>query len=439
MGAVVGPRLGAFLYLSYGIGSVGTVMFSTVPGLLLLYYMTDTLGIAPGLAGLAMFIGKAWDLVTDPLVGVLSDRTRSARGRRRPWLLAGAVTLPVCFFFLFHVPDLATPFARWLWVLVAFLVGATAYSVYQVPYVAMPAEMTRDSHEQTVIMSWRMSCMVAGIMVAGGIGPLLVELGGGGRAGYGFMSSVLAVVCFTALVAAFLGTQRAPTANPSDADLGLRALLASAFGNRPFCLLMLANVLQQAGAGALLSVVPYVAVHGLGGSQGMVTTIFLCFVGPSIAAMPAWVAIGRRVGKRRGYVLALLAYGLICLPMGVVPRDRPEVLYVLIALAGLAYAGTQLFPFSMLPDTMHAGQARSGVQQEGVLAGLFTASEKIGMAVGPLVTGLLLAATGFVESTAGAVTQPASAIVGIRIAGSLVPAVFIVASVLPLRSYRLDP
>ena len=126
------------------------------------------------------------------------------------------------------------------------------------------------------------------------------------------------------------------------------------------------------------------------------------------------------------------------MPMGLVPQDRPDLLYILIGLAGLAYAGTQLFPFSMLPDTMHAGQAQSGVQQEGVLAGLFTASEKIGMAVGPLITGLLLAATGFVESTAGAAPQPASAIVGIRIAGSIVPAAFILASVLPLRSYRLD-
>ena len=439
MGAAGGSRLGALLYLSYGIGAVGTVMFSTVPGLLLLYYMTDTLGIAPGLAGAAMFVGKAWDLVTDPLVGILSDRTRSARGRRRPWLLAGAITLPVCFFLLFHVPDLATPFARWLWVLVVFLVGATAYSVYQVPYVAMPAEMTRDSHEQTVIMSWRMSCMVGGILLAGGMGPLLVEIGGGGRAGYGFMSSLLAVVCFAALLAAFLGTRRAPMASPSEHELGFRTILAAAFRNRPFRLLMTANVIQQAGVGALLSVVPYVAVHGLGGSQGMVTTIFLCFVGPSIAAMPAWVAIGRRVGKRRGYVLALLAYGLLCLPMGLVPQDRPSLLYLLIGFAGLAYAGTQLFPFSMLPDTMHAGQAQSGVQQEGVLAGLFTASEKIGMAVGPLITGLLLAATGFVESTAGAAPQPASAIVGIRIAGSIVPAAFILASVLPLRSYRLEP
>src|SRR5258706_13385852 len=106
-------------------------MFSTVPGLLLLYFMTDTLGIAPGLAGSAMFAGKAWDLVTDPLVGALSDRTRSARGRRRPWLLARAIALPVWFFLLFHVPDLATPFARWLWAPAVFVFGATAYSVSQ--------------------------------------------------------------------------------------------------------------------------------------------------------------------------------------------------------------------------------------------------------------------------------------------------------------------
>jgi Na+/melibiose symporter-like transporter len=219
-----------------------------------------------------------------------------------------------------------------------------------------------------------------------------------------------------------------------------RTLLRAVAANRPFRLLLIANVVQQAGVGALLSVIPYVAVYGLGGTQGVVTIIFLCFVGPAIAGMPLWVAIGRRIGKRRGYATSLIAYGIACLPLGLVPPDAPGLLYAGIAVAGIAYAGTQIFPFSMLPDTMHAGQARSGVAQEGVLAGIFTASEKIGMAVGPLLTGLVLAVSGFVESTAGTPSpQPESAITGIRFAGSVLPAVLILSSALALRTYALDP
>ncbi|MGH7893759.1 MAG: MFS transporter [Candidatus Binatia bacterium] len=439
-GAPDGVRLGARLYLSYGVGAIGTVMFSTVPGLLLLYYMTDTLGIAPGLAGAAMFAGKGWDLVTDPMMGAISDRTRSRWGRRRPWMLLGALTLPVCLFLLFRVPAFETVFARWLWVLVAFVVGATAFSIYQVPYVAMPAEMTRDSHEQTVIMSWRMSCMIAGILVAGGLAPLLVQAGGGGRPGYALMASVVSAISFVTLLAAFLGTSRAPMTTGADTEVRLRTLLAAAVANRPFRLLVTANVVQLTGVGALLAVVPYVAVHALRGSQSTVTVIFLCLVGPAIAVMPLWVAVGKRLGKRKAYMLSVAAYGLSCIPLGLVPPQRPELLYVLVALAGVAYAGTQLFPFSMLPDTMHAGHAASGIQQEGVLAGLFTASEKIGMAIGPLVTGVILSASGFVEATAGAVVaQPPSALTGIRIAGSIVPALLVLASLLPLRLYDLDP
>ena len=93
----------------------------------------------------------------------------------------------------------------------------------------------------------------------------------------------------------------------------------------------------------------------------------------------------------------------------------------------------------MLPDTMHAGHAVSGIAQEGMLAGIFTASEKIGAALGPLVTGVVLTASGFVESTGGTVVQPASAVSGIRFAGSVVPAVFILASVVPVWRYDLEP
>lgn len=425
--------LGRRLYLAYGLGAAGTSMFSVVPGLLLLYFMTDTLGIAPALAGAAMFAGKLWDVVTDPVMGSLSDHTRSSWGRRRPWLLLGALTLPVCFALLFSVPPLETPFARWLWVLAAFLLAATAFTIYQVPYVAMPAEMTDDSHEQTVIMSWRMACMVLGILAAGALAPLLVRLGGGGRPGYALMGAVMGGLCFVALVTAFIGTRRAPFLLLTRRPEPLRRQLAGAWRNRAFRTLVTALFMQLTGVSALLATVPYFARYVLHGSEATVTALFVALVAPAIAGMPLWVAVGRRVGKRRGWAMAVAVYAVSGLLFAVASPARLGLLFAGVALMGIAYGGTQVFPFALLPDVVQRELAATGERREGVMSGLFTCAEKCGNALGALLAGLVLQASGFVEGAPA--DQPESAVAGIRVAASVLPAALLLASLAPLRRW----
>src|SRR3954462_12149113 len=147
-------RLGRGTHLGYAVGSIGTAAFGTVPGLLLLYYLTDVLGVAAGIAGLVVFAPKAWDVVLNPWIGNRSDRTESRWGPRRPWMLAGGVALPPLFVLIFAGPGSPSTLAAG-WVTVAFLLAATAYGCFQVPYVAQPAEITDDPAERTTLMSWR--------------------------------------------------------------------------------------------------------------------------------------------------------------------------------------------------------------------------------------------------------------------------------------------
>lgn len=413
--------------LAYAAGAVGTAIFGTVPGLLLLFFMTDTLGVAPGLAGVALAMGKLWDVVCDPLVGALSDRTDSRLGRRRPWLLAGAVLLPITFVALFAVPDFATPDARFAWVACWFVLASTAFAVFQVPYVAMPAEMTGDPARQTVLMAWRMGAMVVGILIAGGAAPLLVRAGGGGREGYAVMGAVLGGVCAVMMATAFAGTGCAPTAAPLRGT-PVRAQLAAVWRNRAFRALAGALVLQLTGVSALLAVVPYVAQWLLGGGETTVTVLFLCLVGPALVGMPLWVAIDRRVGKLVGWAVAVATYALLGLGLAVSAPGRLPYVAGVVVLMGLAYGGTQVFPFALLPDAIAAGRSQSGVEQGGLLAGLLTASEKCGNALGALVAGLVLQVSGFREAGGGAVEQPQSALLGIRLAASVVPALLLLSS-----------
>jgi GPH family glycoside/pentoside/hexuronide:cation symporter len=179
---VSAPPLRRALCLAYGAGSIGAGIFSTIPGLLLLFYLTDTLAVPAGLAGLAILIPKLWDIVTDPIVGAWSDRTRTRWGRRRPFLLAGALLLPPCFMALFMAP-VGDPTVSFFWVLIAFCAAAGAFTLFQVPYATMPTEMTGDYHERTTLVAYRMAFLTVGILAGGALAPELIE--GGGRRGRG--------------------------------------------------------------------------------------------------------------------------------------------------------------------------------------------------------------------------------------------------------------
>lgn len=422
-------RLPWRIHVAYAAGAIGTAVFGTVPGLLLLYFLTDTLGVPAGLAGLTLATGKLWDVVLDPAVGALSDRTQSRLGRRRPWMLTGGLLMPVAFALVFAVPDLPSPTARWLWVLGAFVLASTAFAVFQVPFVAMPAEMTRDGREQTVLMAWRMSFMIVGILLSGALAPQLVASGGGGRAGYALMGNVLALVCLAAMLAAAMGTAGAP-ALPGGTPGTVAGQLRAVVGNLAFRWLLAAIVLQLVAMSTLLAVVPYVATYLLAGGQDLVTLLFLCLVGPALAAMPAWVTISRRLGRVRSWAVATIVFAVLNVGLLLATPERLPLTAAVVVAMGLAYGGTQVFPYALLPDAIAAGRSQSGIEQGGVLAGLLTASEKCGNALGALVTGLVLQASGFVETQTGeTVVQPATALAGIRLCVSLLPAALLAASV----------
>ena len=138
------------------------------------------LGVGAGVAGLVVFAPKAWDVLLNPWIGARSDATTSRWGPRRPWMLAGGLTLPLLFVLVFAGPG-APPALAATWVAVTFLLAATAYGCFQVPYVAQPAEITTDPGERSTLMSWRVAALALGILLAGAGAPAVVELAGGGR------------------------------------------------------------------------------------------------------------------------------------------------------------------------------------------------------------------------------------------------------------------
>ncbi len=421
--------------IGYGSGSVATGAFGTVPGLMLLPYLTDSLGIAAILAGFIVFLPKAWDVILNPIAGRISDRTIDRRGPRRPWLLRGGAGLAVAFALLFAAPAMATGLEA-LWVLVAFIACATAYAFFQVPYVAMPAEMTSSYDERTRLMTWRVAILAFTIMLAGATAPAIRDAVGG-RDGYRVMGLVMAAIITVGTVSAYLGTRHAPVAAPQAGAGSLRDQLRIVAGARDFRWLLTCFVIQALATGCMLAGVDYLASNVLD-QDGAATILFICFVGPALLLTPAWSAIGTRIGKKRGYVASsvILACGAL---LAVTAQTAPiAFVYAAVVLVGVGYAGCQVFPMAMLPDAAAVDARRTGSNRAGVYTGVWTAGETLGLALGPGIYALVLALGGYRSSTDGDVAQPDSALTAITLGFSILPAVLIILSLWWLRRYSLD-
>ncbi|MGX5655453.1 MFS transporter [Geodermatophilus nigrescens] len=433
----VAPRLSRGTHLGYAVGSIGTAAFGTVPGLLLLYYLTDELGVAAGLAGLVVFAPKAWDVLLNPWIGSRSDRTTGRWGPRRPWMLAGGLALPPLFVLVFAGPG-EPPALAAAWVAVAFLLAATAYACFQVPYVAQPAEITDDPGERATLMSWRVAALALGILRAGAGAPAVVDAFGGGRGGHLAMAVFVALLLAGGMLGAVAGTRHAPTLTRATSEGRLGATLVLAWRSRPFRVLLTGFVVQALGIGVMLAGVPYFSEQVLGDAAAG-SLLFAALVGPAIVVMPLWLRVSRRLGKRTGLLASSALFTAGAAALALVGPGGTGAALALVVLVGVGYAGMQMFPLAMLPDVVAADEAASGQRRAGVFTGVWTAAETLGLAVGPGLLGLLLAAAGYVPSAGGEAVQSDGAVLAVRLGFSVVPALLVLASLPVLARYRLDP
>ncbi|MBM2619110.1 MFS transporter [Actinoplanes sp. LDG1-06] len=415
----------------YSLGSLVTGAFGTVPGLLLLPYLTDTLGVAAGVAGLLVLLPKAWDVLVNPVAGRISDR----RGDRRPFLLTGGLLLAVLFAAIFAGPVRSGPGAG-AYVALAFLAAATAYAFFQVPYVAMPAELTDGYAERTRLMTWRVAVLALAILISGALAPLVVEQTGGGIAGHRWSGVFVGALIVAGTLGVYFGTRGADSRSVEAVEPDLRTQLRVAAANRPFRALLLLWIVQAVGIGTMLAGVQYFADHVVERASGA-TFLFAAFVGPALLVMPLWTRVGNRFGKPASLAAGSLLFAAGALALLSAPALPPAAVYLIVAVIGVGYAGQQVFAMAMLPDCIAYDTARTGRRQAGVFTGLWTAGETLGLALGPGLYALILQLFGYVSSSTGeAAQQNDTARLGVLLGFTVVPALLVGAAVVLLRSYR---
>ena len=419
---------------SYAAGSLGTGAFGTLPGLVLAYYLTDSIGVTAALASILVLIPKVIDVLAYPLIGALSDRASHRTGYRTGLMLLGALALPLLFVATFSAPTDWSTGAAGIWVTGFFLAASLAYSCFQVPYLALPAELTDNADRRVTLLAWRVAVLAAAILVSGGGGPALRDAAGGGARGYVVMAvGVAALMLVGMLWSTYIAGRR--TILRADAPVGslldqYRDGIDALRVTRPFRLLVLVFCLQAVATAVMLAGGQYVATYVLG-NEAALTGLFLALVGPALVVMPLWTRLAHTQGKVRALAAATTLFtvaALLLIPAGVAPGAW---VHIPVAMAGVAYAGMQALPMSMLPDTTDLDRAVGGRRRSGAMSGLWTASETGAMALGPVVVLALLAIGGF--RSGGVSDQPGSAVWAIVLAFSLVPALLAGASLLVVR------
>jgi GPH family glycoside/pentoside/hexuronide:cation symporter len=408
----------------WGVGCFASATMYQVTSVLLLRYLVDYVGLAAALAGALVGFSKIYDVVTDPLIGAMSDRTRSPWGRRRPFILAGGLFGALAFSGLFAVGEVHNAPLRMLAVIVGLLGVTTSYAVLSIPHLAMPGEMTSDYHERTFIMSFRVAGQGLAQLAGTVLGPWLIVRYGGGADGYSVMGVTVGVIILIGAILCFMGTQGAP-ATTDEATAGFTTMqkLKLAFANKPFVSLLGCKLGNMTGVTWYLAILPFLFTTVTKVGYGRLGLYFLFQGVSTLVSQPIWVWLSRQLGKKGSFRLAAALYGLGIATWGLAGPGEAVSLTIARAIwIGLAGGGTLLMASALLPDAITYDYDRTGMRREGVFAGVVTTVEKGASALAASLIGVCFSLAGYVSGVGGA-HEPPGAVAFIRLS-TLAPLLF---------------
>lgn len=427
-------KLSVVKKLGYGFGDFGGAMVSMVKGLFLLNFLINIAGLSPAMAGAVLLISKLWDAVNDPLIGWLSDRTRSQWGRRRPWLLIGSIPFAIAYFMQFLVPDLSGIWLFLYYVFVAILldIGFTAVNL---PYAALTAELSEDHHERTELNMYRFSFSVLGGLIAAVMYNILVNQVFAANKIQGNMvqGGIIALLIILSSVVVFAVTsERAVDDTKADKPLPFFEGIKVALSSKPFLYVLTIYLFAWLAVQFVQSLLLFFFRDWIGGNAGGQFTLLIFGLQLSIFIFIVfWGFMSRRIGRKRVYFIGIPFWIVVQIALFFVQPGQTTLVLVLAILAGIGVSLAFLIPWSLLPDVIDDDELKTGQRREGVFYGFFVFLQKLGIAIGLFVQGQVLEWAGYLPAVDGIVpTQPDSALFAVRVLTSVVPIVFLLLSLI---------
>ena len=422
--------------LGFGIGDLGGNLFFTAMGFYSLIYLTDTVGLAASLAGAAILIGKFWDAVTDPMMGYLSDRTRSRWGRRRPYLLFGALPLLLSMWYFFSAPDIAgNQTLAFLWAALALCLLNTAYTVVNIPYGSLTPEITKNYQERTSLNGFRFSFAVIGTILGAAVVLPIVSLAGNPHRGYSIVGLLFGVIMAATILTTFFTVRETDHTHTPRPKQKFFATFLVVFKNSTYMRLAAVYTLNLTGITFVQTMLVYYFKY-IYQNEAMTTIAMLLLLGVAMVCVPISVLVAKKIGKKRTYQLALAILTVSCLAIFFFAHILGMMFtFCVMVFAGVGIGFGYVPPFAMLPDVVEVDAVQTKTRKEGAYYGMWTFFSKIGVALAAALAGLVLSLARFVPNI---MDQAGSALFAIRLMIGPVPALIFLSGIFLVQPYPLD-
>jgi len=404
----------------YGIGDIGNATVNSAIQFFLMKFFTDAALIVPALASSALLIGKVWDAVNDPLFGWITDKTKSRFGKRRVFMLFGAVPLGISIALLWMVPAGMSQVLTFIWIAGTFMLFDTLWTMTNVPYYALTSELTDDYDERSSLTVYRMVLAVPFYLVGAALTPMIVGFFAVQRTGYGFIGIIYGALAAAALLIAAAGIHERPHIAEAKGEENPLKSVKAAFKNNMFVRLCVLYFIVNISFAFAKTLMAYFIEYQLLMKDMISLVMGLMLVCVTIA-LPVWQWIAKKMDKGPAYGLGMGMGGLALLVLFFLPHKPTFWIYPIVVLAGFGFSANWVFPWAMIADVSDYDRVESGQYRSGMYYGVWGLATKISEGLAIAVTGWILTGFGYVANAA----QTPTALLGIRLFFGIVPAVCI--------------
>ena len=424
----------------WGLADMGIVVFVIVKQLLVLSFLTNYLNVPVGIAGLLTTSVLIFDIITDPIVGYLSDRTHSRWGRRVPWMVIGALILSGGIIGLFGVPQSLSLSGTIIWVGGFFALATVGFTMVAIPYGATAGEMTQDPKERSTMMGFRMAFASVGILLGGAVIP---QLAGGTREGHFIAAIYVAPIIILSIWGSLWSTRTAPRILSPSAR-GFMSTWLLVFKNKPFVILVCLYGIMTLAIALITAGLPFAAIYLIfdsgnsllspaSSALGILSLLFACFVFGSILSQAFWVWMSARLGKVSALIFGLVIYIILLIAIFIsLPSVDIMLIAILFVVAGMTNGAYQQIPWAIYPDLMDITRSESGDAIEGAFSAIWLFGQKVANAIAPLILSLILALFGWRESGEGFTDQVPEALRALQNSITILPAFILALAILGL-------
>ena len=424
----------------WGLADMGIVVFVIVKQLLVLSFLTNYLNVPVGIAGLLTTSVLIFDIITDPIVGYLSDRTHSRWGRRVPWMVIGALILSGGIIGLFGVPQSLSLLGTIIWVGGFFALATVGFTMVAIPYGATAGEMTQDPKERSTMMGFRMAFASVGILLGGAVIP---QLAGGTRDGHFIAAIYVAPIIILSIWGSLWSTRTAPRILSPSAR-GFMSTWLLVFKNKPFVILVCLYGIMTLAIALITAGLPFAAIYLIfdsgnsllspaSSALGILSLLFACFVFGSILSQAFWVWMSARFGKVSALIFGLVIYIVLLIAIFIsLPSVDIMLIAILFVVAGMTNGAYQQIPWAIYPDLMDITRSESGDAIEGAFSAIWLFGQKVANAIAPLILSLILALFGWRESGEGFTDQVPEALRALQNSITILPAFILALAILGL-------